>query len=148
LLGKVTKLLGRASTLLITLLAKGAILLRSPHALLVTLLPKISKLLRIILNCCAISLSRAQANALLLLRCRKGLLIILLVKRSNCLRLSKGLLPLQGRPLQASALAAKSATTDCVRLLLRQLLPLLLIHGGLRGVHYALGVRVHVTVNI
>ena len=106
------KLLGRSSTHRVALLTKASKPLRNVLAHTKLLLTKPSQLLAHLLQCRAVCLLSPQIHTLLLLSSLKSLLIALLIQRRDCLRLREALLAAQCLPLQSSALATKSTSTN------------------------------------
>ena len=148
LLTKGCQLLGHVCLLPKPLLAKGRHLLRGRKVLAKPLLAQCSKLLAGLLHGGTIGLRGPKADALLLLGRLEGLIVSILVERRNRLRLGKRLLALKGRALEARAVPAKRAGANGFGLLLGVLLPKLLPHRRLRGVHHVLGERGHVLPNL
>ena len=133
---------------LLLLLARLHLRLSAREARLLGARANVAKELRGVLEVLPVGLLGPKPHALLLLGRSQGLIVVLLIQGRDGLSLRKALLAHQLRPLQARALAAKGPATDGVCLLLGKLLPLLLVHRGLRGVDDALREGVHVLPDV
>jgi hypothetical protein len=95
-----------------------------------------------------LALEILRLHALLTHRRLDGVLVRLLIQWRDSLRGSETLLTHQLSALNARTVAAKRASLDCLGLLLGELLALLLLEPGPRGVNDRLRVRVLVLLDL